>query len=119
MFTTDVLLILRFVKLIGVALLATGTIGAFVPRALEDRRRFGYAIAGAGFGLTWSAGIATAFGAGVSLFASWIVGAALASLVSINVVLWAIGKEGRRSPSAGALAAALLALALALMVWKP
>ena len=59
------------------------------------------------------------FGNGVSLLAPWIVGAAAASILSINVVLWAVGKDGRRGPRGAALALALLALCVALMVWKP
>lgn len=110
---------LRFAKLIGVALLAAGTLGAFVPRALEDRQRFAYPVAGGGFGLTWLAGVFMAFGGGVSLFAAWIVGAVVTSLVSINVVLWSVGREGRRSLGAASLALALLVASLALMVWKP
>lgn len=119
LFPLDAMLALRFVKLVGVAMLATGTVGAFVPRALEDRQRFAYPIAGAGFGITWLLGVFLAFGGGVSLFAAWIVGSAAMSLVSINVVLWSVGKEGRRSPRAAAIAIALLVASLALMVWKP
>ncbi|UJR81064.1 hypothetical protein [Sandaracinus amylolyticus] len=119
LFPIELLLVLRFVKLIAVAALAAGTIGAFVPTPLEDRQRFAYLIAGPGFGGVWIAGWAMAFGGGVSLVAPWIVGAATASLVSINVVLWAVGKEGRRSPRAGAIACGLLAVCLAFMIWKP
>lgn len=119
MLGVQALLVLRFAKLCGVALLATGTIGAFVPRALEERQRFAYAIAGAGLAITWIAGVVMAFGSGVSLLAAWIVGSAVASILSINVVLWSVGKDGRRSIGAAATAGALLAIAIALMVWKP
>ncbi|AKF06316.1 hypothetical protein [Sandaracinus amylolyticus] len=119
LFPIELLLVLRFVKLIAVAALAAGTVGAFVPLALEDRQRFAYAVAGPGFGAVWIAGWAMAFGGGVSLVAPWIVGAATASLLSINVVLWAVGKDGRRSARAGMTACGLLAVCLALMVWKP
>lgn len=119
LFPVELLLALRFVKLLGVIALAAGTLGAFIPRALEDRQRFAYTVAGPGFGVVWIAGWAMAFGGGVSLLAAWIVAAATASLLSINVVLWAVGKDGRRSARAGAIACALLALCVALMVWKP
>lgn len=119
LFPVELLLVLRFVKLLGVLALAAGTLGAFVPTGLEDRQRFAYLVAGPGFGVVWIAGWAMAFGGGVSLLAAWIVGAATASLLSINVVLWAVGKEGRRGPRAAAMACALLALCVALMVWKP
>lgn len=119
LFPIEALVALRFLKLIGVALLAAGTIGAFVPRALEDRQRFAYPIAGGGFGLTWLAGVFMAFGGGVSLFAGWIVGAVVTSLASINVVLWSVGVDGRRSLGAASVAIALLVASLALMVWKP
>lgn len=119
LFPVELLLVLRFLKLLGVLALAAGTIGAFLPRALEDRQRFAYLVAGPAFGVVWIAGWAMAFGGGVSLLAAWIVGAATASLLSINVVLWGVGREGRRSAGAATLACVLLAVSLAFMVWKP
>jgi hypothetical protein len=118
-FPIELMLVLRFVKLAAVLALAAGTLGAFVPVSLEDRQRFAYSIAGPGFGVTWVLGFVMAYGAGVSLLATWILGAGACSMISINVVLWAVGKEGRRSARAGAIASALLLVALALMVWKP
>ncbi|MDQ3036150.1 MAG: hypothetical protein M3Y87_27365 [Myxococcota bacterium] len=118
-FPIELLLVLRFLKLAGVLALAAGTLGAFVPAALEERQRFAYAVAGPGFGVVWSLGFVMAYGSGVSLLATWIVGAILCSMISINVVLWSVGREGRRSPRAAAIACALLLATLAFMVWKP
>lgn len=118
-FSIELLLVLRFLKLVAVAALAAGTLGAFVPTSLEDRQRAAYAIAGPGFGATWILGFLMAWGSGVSLFAAWIAGSVVLSLISINVVLWSAGKEGRRSATAAALAIATLLASLALMVWKP
>lgn len=117
--TIGALLFLRFVKLLAVLALAAGTAGAFVPRALEDRRRFAYLLAAPGLAVTWGAGLAMASGSGVSPIAPWIAGAAIASTVGINVVLWAVGREGRRSWAAGGISIASIVVAMALMVWKP
>lgn len=113
------LLVVRFVKLAAVLALASGTLGAFAPRALEDRRRAAYLLGVPGFVVTWMSGLAMALGSGVSPVAAWIAGAVIASTVAMNVVLWAVAREGRRSWLAGTLASAGLAVALALMVWKP
>lgn len=118
-FPIELMLVLRFVKLAAVLALAAGTLGAFVPVGFEDRQRFAYAVAGPGFGVTWVLGAVMAYGAGVSLLAAWILGAGLCSMISINVVLWAVGKDGRRSTNAGLIASGLLLAALALMIWKP
>ncbi len=114
-----VMLALRFLKLLAVAGLFAGTLGAFMPASLEDRQRAGYAVAGPAFGATWFLGLMTSFAGGVSLFAPWILASAALSMFSINVVLWSIGKEGRRSTGAAALALSTLAGCVALMVWKP
>jgi len=117
--TIGALLFLRFVKLLAVFALAAGTAGAFVPRALEDRKRFAYLIAAPGLAVVWGTGLALANGSGVSPIAPWIAGAAIASTIAINIVLWAVGREGRRSWAAGSLAIGSLVIAMALMVWKP
>ena len=114
-----VLLFLRFAKLLAVGALFAGTLGAFLPASLEDRQRAAYAVAGPAFGATWVLGFVTAFASGVSLLAPWIVGAVALSMLSIHLVLWTAGKEGRRSPRAGAVALLALAGCVALMVWKP
>lgn len=117
-FPIELMLVLRFLKLVGVLALAAGTLGAFVPTSLEDRQRFAYAVAGPAFGVTWTLGFVMAWGAGVSLLSSWILIAATASMISINVVLWAVGKDGRRGAKSAMLASTFLLVALASMVWK-
>ncbi len=110
---------LRFLKLVSVLALAAGTVGVFVPKALDDAARFAYVLAGPGFGATWVLGFVLAYGGDVSLLSTWILIAACCSLVSINVVLFAVGREGRRGTRTALLACGLLAMSLAMMVWKP
>lgn len=115
----ELLVLLRFLKVVSVLALAAGTVGAFLPRALEDRQRAAYWLAGPGLLFTWGLGVVIAWDRGVSLLAAWIVGAIALSLVSLQVVLWTVGREGRRTPTAAAIAIGTLLGALALMVWKP
>jgi hypothetical protein len=110
---------LRLVKLLAVAVLAAGTIGAFLPRALEDRQRAAYALMGPAFGVSWFCGFLMIWAQQRSLLSLWIIGSAVASLFSLNVVLWSVGKDGRRSPTAATLAIGSLALTIALMVLRP
>jgi peptidoglycan/LPS O-acetylase OafA/YrhL len=110
---------LRLVKLLAVALLASGTVGAFLPRDLEDRQRAAYALAGPGFGLSWVCGFLMIWAQQRSLLSGWLLGAAVLSVFSLNVVLWSTGKDGRRGPIAAALAIGSLALTIALMVLRP
>lgn len=118
-FGIGMLLALRFSKLAAVFVFAAGTIGAFVARDSADRRRFAYGLAGPGFLVTVLLGFLLAAGSGVSLLAPWIAGAVVLSIVCINAVLWSVGREGRRSLLAGAIAIGALFATLALMVWKP
>lgn len=115
----DTLLVLRFLKLGAAMLLCAGTVGAFLPRDLEDRRRAAYFLAGPGLGLSWALGFVLAWARGHSPLSAWILGAIALSLVSLNVVLWATGRDGRRSGTSAALALGTLAGSLALMVWQP
>jgi hypothetical protein len=109
----------RLLKLLAVAMLAAGTVGAFLPRDLEDRQRAAYFVAGPGFGLSWIAGFVMVWAQQRSLFAAWILASVPISLFSLNVVLWAVGKEGRRSATAAALAIGSLALTITLMTLRP
>lgn len=110
---------MKFTKLLGVAMLFTGTTGAMLARDLEDRRRFAYWLAGPGFALTWLLGFALAGFLGVSITVMFIVLALPISLFSLQVVLFAVGREGRRTPLTAALALLPLLATLALMVWRP
>lgn len=113
------LLALRFVKLLSVATLFAGTVGAFLPRDLEDRRRFAYGLAGPGFGLTWACGFGLASLESVPLLSTWVLGAVALSMLSLHFVLYAAGKDGRRTRLTAALAIAPLVATVALMVWRP
>jgi hypothetical protein len=114
-----VLLLLRFIKVLAVAALFSGTVGALVARDLADRRRFAYAVAGPGFGLTWACGFGLAAYEEIPILSTWILGALALSLLSLQVVLYAVGKEGRRTPLTAAMALLPLVATVALMVWRP
>ncbi len=111
--------LLRLAKLLSVATLVAGTIGAVLARDLRDRRMFAYALAGPGFGLTWACGFGLAAAEEFSIASLWIVGAIVLSLFSLQVVLYAVGKDGRRTPLVAALALAPLVATVALMVYRP
>lgn len=106
-------------KQLAVCLLAAGTVGAFLPRDLEDRRRAAYWLAGPGFGLCWVLGWLLLWARQVSALSAWVLGAMVVSIFSLNVVLWSVGTEGRRSGTAAALAVGSLALTIALMMLRP
>jgi hypothetical protein len=114
-----VLLALRFVKLAAVLALAAGTTGAFLPRALEDRKRAAYYLAAPGLAVAWGTGLAMALGTHTSPVEAWIAGAVVASTIGVNAVMWAVAKDGRRGWAAAIVSAASLTIAVALMVWRP
>jgi hypothetical protein len=111
--------LLRVVKLLSVAALFSGTVGAVLPRDLHDRRLFAYALAGPGFGLAWAAGFGLAAAEELPLLSTWVVSAMILSLFSLQVVLFAVGKEGRRTPSVAAMAVAPLVATVVVMVYRP
>jgi hypothetical protein len=108
---------LKIAKVLGVALLFAGTIGAFLPRDLADRRRAAYALAAPGFGVTWAAGFGLAAVTSTSLMSGWVLSGIVLSLFALQVVLYGVGKDGRRR--AAALAIAPLVVTAALMVLRP
>ena len=110
---------LRFVKVLAVAMLFTGSVGAVLARDLADRRRFAFTLAGPGLGLAWAVGFGLASVTQVSLLSWWILGAFALSLFSLQVVLYAVGKEGRRTVTVAALVVLPLVATVALMVWRP
>ncbi len=110
---------LRLVKLLAAALWSAGTIGAFLPRDLVDRQRAAYFLMGPGFGLSWVLGFLLLFARQVSPISTWAIGAMIVSLFSLNVVLWSVGKDGRRGPIAASLAIGSLVVTFALMVLRP
>jgi hypothetical protein len=113
------LALLKVVKLLAVAALFSGTVGALVTRDLGDRRRFAYAIAGPGFGVTWACGFGLAAYEEIPILSTWLLGAMALSLLSLQVVLYAVGQDGRRSPATAALALLPLVATVALMVFRP
>jgi hypothetical protein len=111
--------LLRFLKVLSVAACFAGTIGAFLPRELRERRIFAYAIAGPGFGAAWACGFGLAGVTSASFLQWWVMASLALSLFSLQVVLFAVGKDGRRKRSVAALALAPLVATVALMVWRP
>ena len=110
---------LRFAKLLAVALLFAGSVGAVLPADLRDRRRFAYALAGSGFILAWFFGFLLLREVSASFFEPWILGGMGLSFLSLNGVLYAVGREGRRSWGSAVFILATLVGALALMVFRP
>lgn len=117
--TAALILLLRFTKLLAVAVLFTGTVGAVLARDPRDRRFCAYALAGPGFGASWALGFGLAAAMELPLLSTWILGAMVLSFFSLQVVLFAVGKEGRRTPLVASLAIAPLVATVALMVCKP
>lgn len=113
------LLLLRSLKVLSVALLFSGTLGTFVSRNFEDRQRFAYYLAGPGFGLTWGTGFVLAWAGSMPALTLWTVGAMTLSMLSIQLVLFTAGKEGRGGAVSGGIAAACLAGCVLLMLLKP
>jgi hypothetical protein len=112
-------LALRAAKVLAVATFFSGVIGAVFARALEERRRFAFYIAGPGFGATWALGFTLAWVVGHSIASLWIVGAMVLSLFALQVVLFSVGREGRRGPVTALLAIGALVACVALMLFKP
>ncbi len=111
--------LLRVLKILAVAALFSGTLGALIPRELRDRRLFAYALCGPGFGVAWACGFGLASIEELPLLSTWVIGSMVLSLFSLQVVLFAVGKDGRRGPVVAALAVAPLIATVALMVYRP
>jgi hypothetical protein len=110
---------LHFAKLLAVTALVTGSVGAVLARDLDDRRRFAFALAAPGFGASWLLGFLLAWTVPFSLMSTWILGALALSFFSLQVVLYAVGKDGRRTPITAALIVVPLVSTIGLMVFKP
>jgi hypothetical protein len=111
--------LLRFFKVLGVALLFTGSIGALLPRDLRDRRRFAYALAGPGFILSWACGFLLVRQLEISFLTGWVLEGVGLSLVSLQGVLYTVGREGRRTWGSAVVVLAPLLATLAVMIFKP
>jgi len=114
-------LVLRFVKIVGVLVLVAGTLAAVwpSPMPLATRRRFAFAVAGPGLLLAWTAGFLLAYFAGHRLWSTWVVVSMALSLLSIQGVLYSAGRDGRASPKVAAFSLLTLLAVVALMVWRP
>lgn len=110
---------LTIAKLLAVVVFFSGTVGAFLPESLRDRQRAAYVLAGPGFGLSWLLGFVLVWARQVSALSIWVVGAMALSIFSINVVLFATAKDGRRNGTTASLAIAPLVLCVILMVLRP
>lgn len=110
---------LRFAKLLGVLILVAGTAAAVFPGISGSaRKRLAYLVAGPGFGLTWIAGLLLVHWRGHSMLSTWVVGSLAGSLISLQGVLYAAGRE-RTSFTVAAIALVPLVVVLALMIWRP
>ncbi|MCB9612054.1 MAG: hypothetical protein H6722_06315 [Sandaracinus sp.] len=115
------MLVLRFVKIVGVLVLVAGTLGAVLPvqMPLAARRRFAFAVAGPGLLVTWTAGFLLAYFAGHRLWSTWVVASMAISLISIQGVLYSAGRDGRASGKVAAFTLLTVLAIVALMVWRP
>ncbi len=113
------MLLLRLAKLLAVLMLVSGSVGAVMPGPLASRRRFAFWLAGPGFGLTWSFGVLLTWTRHISLLSSWILLSFALSFLSLQGVLYAVGKDGRLGVGSRTLTLLPLLLTLALMVFRP
>lgn len=112
-------ILLKIGKLLGVAAFFAGAIGATYCQSYADRQRFAYRLAAPGFFAVWVFGVAMSQFSHISLASTWLMGGAAMSLVTINAVLYATGREERATRGARIAALAPLVIALVLMVWRP
>ena len=110
---------LKIGKLLGVLSFFAGAVGATSCRSFADRQRAAQWLAVPGFFAIWVFGVGLTQVTGVRLLSAWILVSAAASLVIINAVLYASGREERATLGARVAALAPFALALVLMVWRP
>ncbi len=111
---------LRFLKLLGVMLFATGVLGAMLPGLTHKmRQRLVYAVAAPGFGLTWALGFVMVGLLGHSYISAWVLLSLVSSMTVLQVLLYVAGKEGRIGPVSRTIAVTCFIATIALMVWRP
>lgn len=110
---------LRLIKHLAAMALMAGVVGAFLPRALEDRQRAAYFVAGPAWGVAVAVGFFLTWARGISLLSGWVLASLVLAIVDIQVVLFAVGKDGRRTPLTAALAIGTLVAIVALMIYQP
>lgn len=113
------LLVWRFLKFLGVVVMAGATAGAFLPESLTTRQRIVYAIATPGLALTWIAGYGLLKAMGWSMGAPWIGPSILLSVAWLYVLATAVERPDRRSWGWFLYAASPLLVVLALMTFRP
>lgn len=118
-FPIELLAALRLLKVLSAMALAAGTVGAFLPEGLSDRQRAVYFIAGPGWGLSMALGFLLTWTRGISLLSAWVLAAMVLAVVQIQVLLFAVGTEGRRRWGPASLALGLLIAIVVLMVYQP
>lgn len=113
------LVALRVLKLLAVAAFVGGSAGAILCQNEQDRRRLSLGLAAPGFGLTWVAGFLLVAETSVSLLEGWVLGAMVASVLSLQATLFRSSRAGRQGPVSAVLVLAPLVVAIGLMVWRP
>ena len=112
-------ILLKIGKLLGVLAFFAGTVGATCAGTYEDRQRFAFRLAGPGFFFLWAFGVGLSSISHISLLSIWLLGGAFCSIVTINAVLYAVGREERATRGARIFALAPFVIAVVLMVWRP
>lgn len=110
--------VLLVLKLVSVLAYAAGVVGAFAPRALEDRRRAAHGIAGPSLLAVWVFGYLLAEVTQVSLMELWILGGFGLSTATQGAVSRAVARD-LRGWGIFCAAAVPLVLVLVLMVFRP
>lgn len=120
MSSVQLLLLLRTAKLLAVFAYAAGSLGATFPMPipLATRRRIAATLAGPGFGLTWALGFVLAGLTGRSFLSWWILSALLLSVVGLQGVLFAVGREGRAGRGSFGLVLVTLVATVVVMVYR-
>lgn len=118
-FPVELIEALRLLKILAAMGLAAGIVGAFLPASLEDRQRAAYFVAGPSWGMSMACGFILTWVRGISLLSGWVLASMVLSIFLINVVLFAVGVEGRRNKITSGLALGTLVAIVVLMVYQP
>ncbi|MCU0657159.1 MAG: hypothetical protein MUF64_18440 [Polyangiaceae bacterium] len=113
------LILLRFVKYLGVSALVGGAMAAALCQVHEERRRIGLRLVLPAFGVTWTAGFLLAHQVSISLLSLWILGAMASSMAFVFAMLFAISKPHRSNWASKSLIFLLLSVALFFMIARP
>ena len=113
------LIAFRIIKLLAVAALAAGSLGAGFAAEQRDRLAAAFWVATPAFLVTWIAGFAMAKAGGHSLGAPWIALAMATSLMGFHHAILACRKSGRRAPFAGLTAGWVTASIVAMVIRQP